>query len=729
VAENQYNVIVGAQTDLTGFSKSLNSQLRSLEKDAKIDVRVQTDEKALKKLHENYKLVGDDFKKIRQDIKTTFTYIDTNGVRRSVDKVTETFKNASGEVQKLETYIAHYGNVTKILDSKVTSSSKIFEGYNKTLKNTKASLQEIEKYSHTFMNQNGEKVTETFSINNNGEEIKRLTYLYEELGVTKKRITEQTKDENGVWGEEKQLLNEVTINEIELINAKNKEKQAAEEAIKKEEAEAEAIRKKNEELSRSTILYEENSKFRDSQGNIVTNRITTNELGETYNNQTIEFYDTLGRLIQDTTRWKQLETGEWVRAGNTTRKVLDDQIAKEEEAARALKDANKAHEDSIRKKQETEAKATAELQKRITAVNTYKGKEKEVYDLRDKTIHKLQSEVKETTNANNEMTRVTTTTDKFIDSQGMLNTKVTEATEKFKIVDGQLKKVGDTLEKTTTNVEKSKTGLNQLGQSFSDIIVKVAKFYLASLPIRAMQTAITSAIQSVKDFDSALTEFKKVSDLSGESLEGYTEKLERLGKLTARTRTEMVELATEFKRSGFSDSDAATLAQVGSLYQNIADEELSASDAASVLISQIKAFNFEAEDAEHVIDAVNEVANRNAVSSGDIGRGLTQAGAALSTYGNTFEQTIGLVTAGTEIFQNRSQQVARGLNTVASRIAKNEKALKQYGVEVYDQATGDLRSTYDILKDLSQGAEGVTKTWEQMSKAEQVALGTTLAGY
>ena len=182
----------------------------------------------------------------------------------------------------------------------------------------------------------------------------------------------------------------------------------------------------------------------------------------------------------------------------------------------------------------------------------------------------------------------------------------------------------------------------------------------------------------------------------------------------------MVEMATEFKRSGFSDEDAAILAQTASLYQNIADEELSASDASAVLISQMKAFRFEANQAEHVIDSINEVANKNAVSSGDIGRGLTQAGAALSTYGNTFEETIGLITAGTEIFQGRSQQVARGLNTVASRIAKNEKALKEYGVEIYDE-NNELKSTYDILSELAP-------EWEKMTKAQKVALGTTLAG-
>lgn len=46
-----------------------------------------------------------------------------------------------------------------------------------------------------------------------------------------------------------------------------------------------------------------------------------------------------------------------------------------------------------------------------------------------------------------------------------------------------------------------------------------------------------------------------------------------------------------------------------------------------------------------------------AVGTGDLEKGLIQAGAALSVYGNSFEETIGLLTSGTEIFVGRSQQV------------------------------------------------------------------------
>lgn len=69
----------------------------------------------------------------------------------------------------------------------------------------------------------------------------------------------------------------------------------------------------------------------------------------------------------------------------------------------------------------------------------------------------------------------------------------------------------------------------------------------------------------------------------------------------------MVESATQFAKAGFNESDAAQLAKVSSMYQNIADEQLSAGEASEFIISQMKAFNITAEDSVHVIDAVNEV--------------------------------------------------------------------------------------------------------------------------
>lgn len=49
------------------------------------------------------------------------------------------------------------------------------------------------------------------------------------------------------------------------------------------------------------------------------------------------------------------------------------------------------------------------------------------------------------------------------------------------------------------------------------------------------------------------------------------------------------------------------LAKTALLYQNIADEQISTSKATDLIVSQMKAFNVEAEDSIKIIDQINEV--------------------------------------------------------------------------------------------------------------------------
>lgn len=92
----------------------------------------------------------------------------------------------------------------------------------------------------------------------------------------------------------------------------------------------------------------------------------------------------------------------------------------------------------------------------------------------------------------------------------------------------------------------------------------------------------------------------------------------------------------------------------------------------------------------------------------------------MATYGNSFEQVIGLVTAGSEIMQGRSAQVARGLNTISANIVANKDALAAYGIEV-EATDGSLKATFDVLSELKP-------LWDTMTDSERQALGVTLAG-
>ena len=192
----------------------------------------------------------------------------------------------------------------------------------------------------------------------------------------------------------------------------------------------------------------------------------------------------------------------------------------------------------------------------------------------------------------------------------------------------------------------------------------------------------------------------------------------------------MTEAAVLFKQTGASDEDAAKLAQLANLYMNVADNEMTASDASAYITSQMKAFNISANEAITILDKTNEVSNQFAVSSSDISKALTTSSSSLSVYGNNINEVIGLVTAGTEIMTGKSQQVGRGLRSIGANIASIASSAGELDIQVngvtktislIDEETGDMINTFEALS-------RVHEYWDEMTNSEQAALSTTLAG-
>lgn len=156
----------------------------------------------------------------------------------------------------------------------------------------------------------------------------------------------------------------------------------------------------------------------------------------------------------------------------------------------------------------------------------------------------------------------------------------------------------------TEKVEKLKEASDRAVESAENLGLS---YHVASQILNKSIEAIGAMVEEVYKLDDALVEFQKVSDLSGGSLDKYVDGLSEVRDSVARTTVELLQGATEFRKSGFNDEDAAILSVVSAKLQNVADEELSAGTAAEFLVSQIQAFNFEASDAEHIVDAVNKV--------------------------------------------------------------------------------------------------------------------------
>lgn len=301
------------------------------------------------------------------------------------------------------------------------------------------------------------------------------------------------------------------------------------------------------------------------------------------------------------------------------------------------------------------------------------------------------------------------------------------------------KQINEISKGTKFNIQADSSGVNSLTKSIQslgneasnakehtqglgDIVSKFSSWQIVGDVIHGVKDAMTDMVQQVFDLDESLTELDKVTDLTGSGLQSLADDAFEVGQQIGATGKSVIDATTIFAQAGYAAQDALDLGEQAVMLTNVSEAGATAENSASTLIATMKAFGLEASDASHIVDALNEVSNKYAVSVNDLSTAIQKSSASMATGNNTLEETFGLVTAGTEILQEPGR-VANGLSTITARLtAENDEYIKSItgGMGIIDDQTGELRSTYDILQDLSEAWEGLTSV-EQQELAETVA--------
>ena len=145
---------------------------------------------------------------------------------------------------------------------------------------------------------------------------------------------------------------------------------------------------------------------------------------------------------------------------------------------------------------------------------------------------------------------------------------------------------------------------------------------VAMAGVHLLQTAMRELWQNVQDVDAAMTELKKVTDLSDSSALEFMDKAAVKAKELGASMSGYINSVADWSRLGYKLDDAEMLADASQLYLNVGDDVDDINESTSTLISTVRAFKLEASDAAGVVDKLNEVSNNYATSAGDIGAAL-----------------------------------------------------------------------------------------------------------
>lgn len=272
-------------------------------------------------------------------------------------------------------------------------------------------------------------------------------------------------------------------------------------------------------------------------------------------------------------------------------------------------------------------------------------------------------------------------------------------------------------------------------KTFMKDLGKMAIWGLAATAIYAPIRSLQEGIQYVRELDTALNELQKVSNSSAATLKEVTKQAYLLGNEVARTGAEAVSVTTDFVKMGYSIQQSLNLAKQAMILTNVGENIKDVGQASEALIATLKGFGLEASQTEHIVDALSAVSNKYAVNTADLVYGIKVLSATLAQSGTSFEQTLSMLTAATEVLQdaekasygiNMISQRLRGLdeegNNVADLIPKLQDEFESLaGVSILDKQTGQLRSTYDIIVD-------VAKVWPTLTYNQQQYLAELASG-
>nr|DAK84691.1 MAG TPA: minor tail protein [Caudoviricetes sp.] len=200
----------------------------------------------------------------------------------------------------------------------------------------------------------------------------------------------------------------------------------------------------------------------------------------------------------------------------------------------------------------------------------------------------------------------------FQDAGGAVATVVHNLDKGYSEAKVTIRNTNKELKSNTSEIEKQSKQVKTLSYSWSKAWEGATKYSLVMGSIVYARRAIANMVDSVRELDDYLVELRKVTDLEGESLDNFTKKAYEAGEGLAKTGSEMIDAATSFAKAGYGEDAILQLGEVASMYTNIADETISAGDAADFIIAQLKAFRLESEDVNktlensyHIIDAVD----------------------------------------------------------------------------------------------------------------------------
>ena len=293
------------------------------------------------------------------------------------------------------------------------------------------------------------------------------------------------------------------------------------------------------------------------------------------------------------------------------------------------------------------------------------------------------------------------------------------------------------------DMENAGIAAETLGQKLSRLFKEHFQTAIAMVGVAMVKQGLREVYNNVVEVDTSMTNLKKVTNETESAYSSFLSSASSQARELGASISDVIDSTAEWSRLGYTLDESQELAKWSTVLSNIGDGIDSASDAASYLVSILKGFRMEADEVEHVVNVLNSVGNNEPISESGIAEALVRSASALSAAGNSFEESVSLISAANSVLQD-PDTVGTTLKTISMYLRASKTDAEAFGVSVDDMASSvsELRSELksltgvDIMKDAAgtefkstyQILKEISAVWDKLTDVSKANVTEMLGG-
>lgn len=330
----------------------------------------------------------------------------------------------------------------------------------------------------------------------------------------------------------------------------------------------------------------------------------------------------------------------------------------------------------------------------------------------------------------------------------LLQAEVKKLKQELVDASGPIKASGVALDALGDDAENGIDGLRQMSEEFEtlseqaqkleNIKTAVKQWFGFSHIINTVKSAIKSAISTIRELDSVMTEIAVVTDMTQKDLWAQMDTYSALAQKYGTTIKGAYQVSQLYYQQGLQTKEVMELTEQTLIMAKISG--LDYATATDYMTVAVRGFKMEMSEASTVTDVYSNIAAKTASDTTELAVAMSKVASGAEAVGADFQSTTAMLATMISVTREAPENLGSALKSIVSRYGELksdpkalidsegealslnnvDKALQSVGITLQD-VNGEFRDFDDVIMELSS-------KWETLDKNSQRYIATVMAG-